>query len=491
MTILEPADLVVIAAGPSGLAAAIAAAEKGASVVVFEKNATAGGASNMGMGPLGIDTSVQKKDLINITKDEAFKKFMNYTHYRSDARLVREYLYKSGDTIEWLIGMGVEFEGSYKYFSLNGAEAVWHVVKSDTGRHGGGGAGTMIKRMCERAEELGVEFHFETPAYEILRDEKRITGVRARDAAGEEYEIECAAVVIATGGFGDNPEMIHREMGYTWGKDLKSVRVPGVIGDGMKMAWKVGAAKTETSIEQSGGTLLEGHYRSLISAANQPNLMVNLKGERIMNEESMGNSNFRSNVCIPQKGHRVYSIFDDSIVQFYEKNGYDIVNMVGRQVYPVSFLDDVKAAEENHDPGFASAYTIGDLADQVGINRAQLEKTVEEYNQMCNTRDSLFFKPQKYMKPLVGPKFYCVTHVAGGYGTLGGIKINYKTEVVDDGFQPIPGLYASGTDTCTIYADSYVFILPGNTMGYALNTGRMAGEHAVDYAIDLYEAMDE
>ena len=73
----------------------------------------------------------------------------------------------------------------------------------------------------------------------------------------------------------------------------------------------------------------------------------------------------------------------------------------------------------------------------------------------------------------------------GAYGSLGGIRINYKTEVLDKEWKPIPGLYGSGTDANTIYGDSYVFILPGNTMGFALNTGRMAGEYASEYAKNL------
>ena len=95
-------DIIVVAAGPAGLAAAISAAEKGASVTVFEKGATTGGTGNMGMGPLGIESRHTRAKNFSPTKDEAFEIFMNYTHWRVDARLVRNYLNKSGDTIQWL-----------------------------------------------------------------------------------------------------------------------------------------------------------------------------------------------------------------------------------------------------------------------------------------------------------------------------------------------------------------------------------------------------
>jgi fumarate reductase flavoprotein subunit len=84
----------------------------------------------------------------------------------------------------------------------------------------------------------------------------------------------------------------------------------------------------------------------------------------------------------------------------------------------------------------------------------------------------------RYLRPIQTPRFYAGRHFPGAYGSLGGIKINHKTEVLDKNWDAIPGLYAAGTDACTIYGDSYVFVLPGNTMGFALNTGRMAGEHA-------------
>ena len=108
-------DVVVVAAGLSGLAAAVTAAEHGARVIALEKAKTTGGAANMGMGPLGVGSRLQKERMITITPGEAYRKHMNYTHCRVDARLVREYYWKSGDTIGWLEKMGVEF------FTVGGA----------------------------------------------------------------------------------------------------------------------------------------------------------------------------------------------------------------------------------------------------------------------------------------------------------------------------------------------------------------------------------
>ena len=107
---------------------------------------------------------------------------------------------------------------------------------------------------------------------------------------------------------------------------------------------------------------------------------------------------------------------------------------------------------------------------------------MEEYNDYCdNNVDEYFEKEARYLNPLKKGPYYALKFYIGAYGTLGGISINHKTEVLDENNRVIPGLYAAGTDTCTIYGDCYPFILGGNTMGYCLNTGRIAAEQAADY----------
>ena len=85
------------------------------------------------------------------------------------------------------------------------------------------------------------------------------------------------------------------------------------------------------------------------------------------------------------------------------------------------------------------------------------------------------------MRPIRKPRYNAGRFGPGAYGSLGGIKINYKAEVIGKDWNPIPGLYAAGTDACSIFGDSYVFILPGNTMGFAVNSGRIAAESAFAY----------
>lgn len=486
------ADIIVVAAGLSGLAAAIAAAEKGASVIAFEKGNCTGGAANMAMGPLGIGSRMQKAQMIPLTPGEAFRKHMYFTHYKVDARMVRDYYYKSGSTIDWLMDMGVKFAGVQRAFGAPEAtrpysdgEFTWHVVQPEGGGHPGPrAASAMIKVMTERALELGVQFQLETPVKEIMVENGEAIGVRATDKNGEEIECTGGAVIIATGGFGCNPKMIKDLCGYEFGKDIFNFAVPGMEGDGIRMAWAAGAGHTECSMELMYQLPDNLNHFYVEGAFRQPCLWVNRRGERFMPEDQIGNTTFTGNAISVQPGKVAYAIFDEALLKRYKKNGPDIVS----HVHPQDLYDNF---EEQWNRDIAAGYepvaegmTIAELAKNAGIDEAGLENTIREYNAMCaGGFDDIFEKNRQYLQPIGTGKLYCCRQSVGAYGSVGGILINNKTEVMNSDYQTIPGMYAVGTDACNIYGDSYPFILSGNTMGFCLNSGRIAGENAVDFAL--------
>lgn len=480
-------DVIVVAAGLSGLAASIAAAERGASVVVFEKSNTTGGAANMGMGPLGIGSSIQKQHMVSLTPGEAFRKHMYFTHYKVDARMVRDYYFKSGDTIDWLMEMGVEFAGVQRAFSADEAtrpysdgEFTWHVVKPEGGgMPGPRSASAMTKKMTERAVELGVEFMFETPVYKIIMEDGKAAGVMAKNINGEETEARAKAVIIATGGFGENPEMIKELTGYEFGKTIFNFAIPGMRGDGLKMAWEAGAGKTKPSMELMYQLPDNMNHFILDGAFRQPCLWVNRNGQRFMPEDQIGNTTFTGNAITSQPGMVAYSIFDSRLLKKYKKKGPDMIS----HVHPHDLYDHFdeqweRDLEAGYEP-IAQAYTIEELAEKAGIDVAGFVAQVEHYNEMCEAgHDEIFEKNRNYMQPIEKGPFYCCRQNVGAYGSVGGILINHKTEVMDQDSIVIPGLYAVGTDACNIYGESYPFILSGNTMGFCLNSGRIAGENA-------------
>ena len=217
---------------------------------------------------------------------------------------------------------------------------------------------------------------------------------------------------------------------------------------------------------------------SLHEACRQPHLMVNLLGERFMNEAIMPNPTYTGNAIALQKGRCAFLLFDDNI-----KAKMEIDLDTRSVVFPITRFDDADASIrkvlQTGYPHFFKADTIEALARQIGIREDVLIQAIDDYNQHCvRGYDALFNKPQHQLRPITQAPFYAARHFPGAYGTLGGIKINHRTEVLDESWEAIPGLYAAGTDACAIYGDCYVFVLPGNTMGFAINTGRMAGENA-------------
>lgn len=476
------ADVVVIGSGPSGLAAAAQAAENGAKVVVFEKANVSGGAANMGMGPLGIGTRYQQAMMVDVSVEQCFKAFMEYTHWRSDARLVKRYFENSADTIRWLEEVcGVEFAGAYKYFPKS--MATWHIVAVNGGIGRNGGA-IMNKGMRDHAVENGAEFLMETPAKKIIMEDGKVAGVLGTDASGEEVECRAKAVVVATGGCGDNPQMIKERTGYTFQQDMYNFAIPGLKGDGIRMVQEAGGGTTPMNVEMMYLLPTADMGPDCIPAVfMQPNLLVNKLGKRFMNEEQMQNTTFTGNAISFQKDAVAFSIIDSRIAKQYMKKGVDVVNFVHHPDNVADLLECIDAGIANGSPDVVKADTLEELAEKLGIRDVDtFIETVDEYNDMCESRDDLFYKPAQFMKPIAKGPFYAGVFHPGGYGTLGGIKIDETTQVLTQEWEPVPGLYAAGTDTCTIYGDSYMFLMPGNTMGYCVNTGRFAGEAAAAYA---------
>jgi fumarate reductase flavoprotein subunit len=497
------ADLVVVGGGMSGLSAATAAAEKGMSVIVLEKGSTTGGAANMGMGFFAIGSERQKDDMYTYTVDEAFEDFMTYTHWMPDARLVKRIFEQSADTVRWVEDMGVEFLGAYKYFMES--KATWHIVKvPGSNKPVQRCASLMVKAMTDRAIELGVEFRFNTSVKELTMEDGGAAGAIAVTDEGEELEALGNAVIVGTGGFGNNVDMIREYLGFEWGKDIFTFRIPGIDGEGMKMVWKAGGGKTPVNMEITYNTPgLTDIYATISETMRQPNMMVNLDGVRFFNEAVMMNTTFTGNAIMRQKGRCGFTIIDEKTIDYYRENDLDYISYhhairsVERWDKEVdAYLkgegvesDGLAALHEDKDyqTNFWVCENIEEVAEVTGINLSNLMKTIDEYNAMDGRADKEFGKPARYMKGFGKGKLYVMRHFPSGYGSLGGIKTDHNMQVLTENGGKIPGLFACGTDACAIFGDSYCFIMPGSTMGFAINSGRIAGYEAARFIDEEFE----
>ncbi len=472
------ADVVVIGSGVSGLAAALTAAEGGAGVIVFEKQRSLGGTSNFFHGIFAAESDMQRERFITYSRDEAFRNVMEYSHWRANPRLVRAIVDESAATVTWLQEQGVEFIDAIN--NLLDAPRTYHVVK--------GGGEAVVKELAMRVKEKGVVINLSAPVSKILKQGDTIDGVVAEED-GEEIQVNAGAVVIGSGGYANNKEWIKKYTG--WELDVNVVPVGNVdkTGDGIRMAYEVGAGSEGLGVLELfrvGPMGPEFAMKSPIEyAVVQPDLWVDNRGERFCDETvgfyetSVGNASAR------QEGGSNYSIFDSSTVKRLTEEGIDKSHGIdfppGARV--IDLERELARAIENGSNEVFAADSIRELAEKLKVDPVRLQATVAEYNRSCEKgRDELFAKDPKYLRAIKGPQFYAVRAQTVFLGTLGGIKINHKTEVIDKKDMVIPGLYAVGFDAGGLYGDSYcIRDASGLSAGFAINSGRIAGRNALRY----------
>lgn len=474
--ISEHKDVVVAGAGGGGLAAALTLAEGGAKVVVFEKMPFAGGSFLFVEGTFAVESEMQLKRNIKVTRDEAFKGMMEYSHWKANAALVRAFVDKSASTIDWLEKQGVEFiEPTGTWL---GGPRTWHLFK--------GLGASAINVLLANAVKRGVKIHYETPVKHLLREGNGpVTGVVVEDKVGNQFKVQAKAVIIATGGYPNNKEWIKKYSGFDLEVNLFPLGRYNKTGEGIQMAWEAGAAEEGIGVIHLniGSPPKIGARNHIWGAVGQPTLWVNQDGVRFCDETIVENIAYAGNAISRQRGGYNFRVFDEEIKNQLVKKGGLGVGMYLPPRTPLTDLDaKIKAAIEKKNPFVFVADTIDELANKMGVDRVTFKKTVEEYNRFCEKgHDDQFAKNPEYLIPVKTPKFYAFKCYMNFLGTLGGIKINEKTEVLDKEERVIPGLYAVGNDAGGLYGDSYDVIASGASSAFALNSGRIAGENSLKY----------
>ena len=478
-------DFAIIGAGPAGLSAAVQAAQSGIKTAVFEKTGKAGGLRDGGIGPFAVESQLQERSFVDLTRQQAFEYMMEFTHWTTDARLVSAYINQSAETIDWLSKLGVQFDSVSAYYK--GGKATQHNIR-----------GKKITAVLEEnARKLGVEFYFHTRAQRLIQESGTVTGFEGLDESQAPILVHAKAVLVAGGGFAGNRDMV-KQVGYTQGVDIMYTFDMSInSGDGLHLVWDAGGVKSPMMMDTYVG-LTSGYGGPLgtapaLSCLRQPvNLMVNQNGRRFMREDLCSNPGYTGNAVHRQLGGCAVSLLDEEMYQAFLQEEKDHPSGpppadpsdVQRKPEPFERFNGIpmaKIIQDARDSGccdFFMADTLEEFAQQANLPLEALRETITEYNVACEAHeDPIFHKSPRYLRKITGSRYYGARFFCDTYGGLGGVAINEHAQVLNKRGQPIAGLYAAGNDANTIYGGSYPFYLCGNTSSFALNSGRFAGKH--------------
>jgi fumarate reductase flavoprotein subunit len=463
------ADVVVIGGG-AGLAAAIAAAEKDVKVIVLERLKKTGGNAALAAGFLAAESPVQARLKIDATKEFLFKASMDYAKWLINPRIVKAFIDKSGDTVQWLENMGLTFE-DVPFCYHNQFPRIYHVI---TGR-----GPRLIHTMRKRCEELGVKIFCATTGKKIsINENGEVTGVIAKQKE-KTISIEAKAAVIATGGYSGDKRLMRKHYPYYTDR-LRLYGIP-CPGDGLRIAIEAGAATEGLGAVIAMGPLFEGSKYVHVVSMESNTIWVNKNGERFINEDIIPSAS--SNALNMQPDKISFTLFDNKIKQGFINDG--IIKAVEPARYPAGTkmknLDNRLKREESRGT-IKISESWKEIAKWIGSDLKTLKNTINEYNRYCdNGWDNEFYKDRRFLQPLKEPPFYALRCTQAHHGTIGGIKINHHMEVINTNNKKIPGLYASGNDAGGWAGRTYPHHLTGTALSFALNSARIAGENAAGY----------
>ncbi len=506
------ADVVVIGAGGAGVAAAVTSAEHGAKVIVLEKTAIPGGTTANGGGFFAADSAKARKlGQDPVDTDKIFKEWMEEMDWLADASLVKQFLELSHTTADWLEARGVVFHKTEEAVQQSHAEGTNGYHKYDDYTKTSSQLGAMLDKIVS---DNGAEVYYETPADSLITEGDKVTGVTASAKDGSTLQIKAKSVIVATGGFVGNSEMIKEALN---GVTVNAAGYNSNVGDGINMAWNIGAASRGLSamvahtFKVEGNGKIEGDYefmelyQATTSVAYMPIIpWVNASGVRFANEDIVYDRALSSNSVISQ-GNFAYFLYNEDLLNTLETKGARAAGMRDKiamgpmpEITPMdsgwSKLTEIidKMVEGGY---VVKADTIEALAEQLGMDKATLKETMDKYNEDAKKGvDTLYGKDGKHMYRMSEGPYYAFKVSVNNLCTVGGIRINSNFEVVQDdpenGYTPIENLYAAGADAGGIYSDHYAHTIEGAAQGWAYNSGRLAGANATENAlgsqIDLF-----
>ena len=489
------ADVVIVGAGGAGMTAAITAANEGKSVVVVESQAMVGGNSVRATGGMNAAKTVYQDENtfeqaagVEKTLASAAEKYAdnetitalaatvaeqwatyqaNPTGYFdsvelmeldtmiggkgiNDPALVETLCEGTADAIDWLDENGITL---HNVSSFGGASVKRiHRPVGDDGKVVSVGS-YMIPRLQQACEKAGVQILLSTTAEEILTDGGKAVGIKATGATGETVTINAKAVILASGGFGANLDMVVEYKPEL--KGFMTTNAPGILGQGIAMAQAIGADTVDMDQIQIHPTV-QYDSAALITEGLRGDgaILVNAEGKRFIDE--VGTRDVVSAAEVAQTGGYSWLVVDQkmadasSVIQGYIKKGYTV-----------------------------EGKTYEELAEAMGVDSAAFAETMANWNQCVADKTDAEFGRTSFANPLDTAPYYAIKVTAGVHHTMGGLKIDTNTEVLDADGNAIPGLFAAGEITGGVHGANR---LGGNAVADFTVFGRIAGKAASDYA---------
>ncbi|MCI8473989.1 MAG: flavocytochrome c [Oscillospiraceae bacterium] len=478
-------DVVIVGAGGAGMTAGIAAARAGSKVVILEKTAMSGGNSVRSTGGMnaaetkyqndngwneaaGVEKALEAAEAYPALAKLAQTVRQEYNSWRSspkgyfdstnlfildtmiggkainDLDLVTTLAERSADAIDWLdsIGASLHSVGAFGGASVRRI----HRPVSPEGKILSVGS-YLVPILEQGCIDNGVDIIFNAPVTEILMQDGKAVGVRA-----EGYTVNAQAVVLATGGFGANLEMVAQLKPEL--KGFVTTNAPSITGDGIRLAQAVGAATVDMDQIQIHPTV-EQKTSALITEGLRGDgaILVNQEGQRFCDE--VGTRDAVSAAELVQTGSYAYLIVDQrmaeasDVIAGYIKKGY-------------ATLGD----------------TPGQLAESLEIPAEAFTDTIDRWNAAVAAGRDGDFGRTSFAAPLDTAPYYAIRVAPGVHHTMGGVKIDPTAQVLDSKDIPIPGLFAAGEVTGGIHGANR---LGGNAVADFVVFGQIAGESAAAY----------
>jgi tricarballylate dehydrogenase len=487
-------DVIVVGGGNAALCAALSAEENGARVLILEaapyeerggNSHYTGGAFRFAyrnvddlrqVSPDISDADIENVDFGSYAEEQFLDDMFELTEYRTDPELCELLVRSSLETAKWVARQGVKLHPGLgrQAFKVDGKFKFW----GGLALHINGGGAELLKALYATAEKRGIPIAYATPALDLIKEDGRIAGVKARHA-GREIEIRAGAVILACGGFESNPEMRARYLGRGW--DVAKVRGTRFnMGDGLMMALRAGAqpygnwsgchsVAWDVNAPPFGDLTIGDQFQK----HNYPfGVVVNAKGERFLDE----GANFHSHT--------------------YAKYGGEILKQPGMfawQVFDAKVSHLLRSEYRIRRVTKAEAGTLDALAPQLtGVDPEAFLKTVHAFNAACSedvpfnpnildgrSTAGLAINKSNWANKLDTPPFHAYHVTTGITFTFGGLKVSANAEVMDRYDGVVPGLYAAGEMVGGLFYQNYA---SGTGLMSGATFGRFAGGHAAGFA---------